>query len=75
MDKRKINKEIYAAFKKVNQEISDLASHGHIAAGLSSEGYSGGYRDCLTDIQLLLNGIMPKRRNYWDQQEESNESG
>ena len=60
--KRKIDK----ALVHVNGEISALASHGHYAAGLSSEGYSGGYRDCLHDIILLLNGNTPRRRDYWD---------
>jgi len=60
--KRKIDK----AYKRVTAEISDNASRGVYAAGISSEGYAGGYRDCLNDIMLLLNGIKPKRRDYWD---------
>ena len=61
-----IKRKLFKAKKKVNQEITDLASHGHYASALSSEGYSGGYRDALNDIELLLNGITPSRRDYWD---------
>ena len=60
--KRKLDK----ARDKVNQEISGFASHGGYAAALSSEGYSGGYRDALNDIELLLNGVTPNRRDYWN---------
>lgn len=59
-------KLIEAALKKVNAEISGIASHGGIyARGMASEGYAGGYRDALDDILLLLNGVIPHRRNYW----------
>lgn len=59
--KRRIN----LAVTKVNKEISDLASLGRYALALSGEGYAGGYRDALYDVQLLLNGCIPDRRGYW----------
>lgn len=61
--KRKINK----ALEKVGVEIAGNAKGGFYAAGLSSEGYAGGYRDALYDIILALNGQHPTRRGYWDE--------
>ena len=58
--------QIESALIMVNAEISALATGGRYAAGLASEGYAGGYRDALYDIQLLLNGVTPRRRHYWD---------
>jgi hypothetical protein len=36
-----------------------------LAQALASEGYAGGYRDALDDVQLLMNGVEPDRRGYW----------
>ncbi|MDZ4344783.1 MAG: hypothetical protein U1E51_20360, partial [Candidatus Binatia bacterium] len=60
-----IKRQIDAALERVNAEISANARQGHIAAGLASEGYAGGYRDALYDVLLVLNGGKPKRRDYW----------
>ena len=59
-------KAIQLAIQRVRKEISDLALGGKYAAGLASESYSGGYRDALYDVQLVMNGVKPKRRDYWD---------
>jgi len=61
-----IKRKIIKARNRVTKEISGYAGRGSIAQALSSEGYAGGYRDCLDDIILLLNGNNPKRRDYWD---------
>lgn len=66
----KVKKNIKEALKKVDAEIKGTASRGAIAGALASEGYSGGYRDCLHDMRLVLAGIQPNRRNYWDDWEE-----
>jgi len=60
-----LRKQIRGAEAKAQQEINDNASGGRIAAGLASEGYAGGYRDALSDVLLLLNGVKPNRRHYW----------
>ena len=61
-----VKRAIKAALKRVNAEITGLSRGESIyAAGLASEGYSGGYRDALNDITLLLNGVLPERRDYW----------
>lgn len=62
-----IKRRIEAARKRVKREISANAnSGGKYAAALAAEGYAGGYLDCLNDIDLLLNGVEPRRRDYWD---------
>jgi len=35
------------------------------ASGLASEGYNGGYSDALSDMQLLLNNVIPQRNEWW----------
>lgn len=66
MNKRVIMKQLSAALSNVNAEISGIASSGgKYGRAMSGEGYSGGYRDALNDVILLLNGVTPDRRNYW----------
>jgi len=65
-----IVRNVERALKRVNEEISGFCRgkdgrQGFYAGGLASEGYSGGYRDALSDILLALNGVQPERRNYW----------
>ena len=63
---RGIKRELVKARDAVSREISGMAAHGPIAAGLSSEGYAGGYRDALDDVLLALNGVSPRRRGWWE---------
>ncbi len=58
-----IKKAISTILEKVKKE--NEGSH-YSSRGLSLEGYTGGYLDALTDILLVLNGVNPKRRDYWD---------
>jgi len=60
------SKAVALALERVNKEISGLAQGGMYAGGTASEGYAGGYRDALMDVQLLFNGVKPQRRDYWD---------
>ena len=60
--KRKLDK----VYKNVEKEIHGIARRGFYASALSSEGYSGGYRDAISDVILALNGNKPKRRDYWE---------
>jgi hypothetical protein len=64
-----IRRWISHALKRVDREISDHAAHGFYGGGLASEGYSGGYRDALHDVLLLLNGVKPTRRDYYENAE------
>ena len=62
-----IKKPVYKAIDKVSKEIAFNASSGDLyARGLASEGYAGGYRQALEDVLLLLNGVKPNTRNYWE---------
>ena len=67
MNKREAMKLISKARKEVEKDISGHASRGGIyARALAGEGYSGGYRDALDDVTLLLNGVIPNRRFWWE---------
>lgn len=35
------------------------------ARGLSREGYLGGYAQALSDVQLVLDGIIPSTQGFW----------
>jgi hypothetical protein len=61
-----IRRALTVAQQKVNADIAEFAAGGRAAAGLASEGYSGGYRDALSDVQLVLNGVRPNRRGWWN---------
>ncbi len=65
---RGIKRQLNKVLLKVSKEISGIssASYSPIGAALSSEGYSGGYRDAISDVILALNGQKPRRRGYWD---------
>jgi|WetSurMetagenome_2_1015567.scaffolds.fasta_scaffold38137_6 hypothetical protein len=65
MKRKQIDVQIAAAKQKVAEEITGNAE-GFFGRGLASEGYAGGYRDALDDVILLLNGVVPSRRNYWE---------
>jgi hypothetical protein len=60
---------IALALERVQAEITghSRGGMGIYSGGLSSEGYSGGYRDALMDVALLLNGVKPRRRHYYNE--------
>ena len=65
----KVKTNIKKAILNVEKQISGLAQFeaGGIYSGpMSGEGYTGGYRDALQDVLLVLNGVQPRRRDYWD---------
>ncbi len=66
MKQRILRALIKQVLLQVNNEISNHAATGFYGAGLSSEGYAGGYRDALHDIELCLSNVMPNRRHYWN---------
>jgi len=64
---KKIEKRLDKVLKNVDKAISDRAKSGDIyTAAMSGEGYAGGYHDALNDVINFLNGVIPRRRNYWD---------
>ncbi len=61
--KRKLSKVL----KNVNYSMHLTAMDGGFYTGpLVGEGYTGGYADAIMDVELALNGVPPKRRNWWD---------
>ena len=64
-----ILKKLYKAREKVEQEISGHAKSSSLNGAVSGEGYSGGYRDAISDVILLLNGTTPNRRNYYENED------
>jgi hypothetical protein len=67
MNKKAIIKILQIVTDNVTFEISGYAARGGLyAAALAGEGYQGGYRDALQDCILLINGNVPRRRQYWD---------
>lgn len=69
-DKRTVLKRMRAVREIVKGEISDNAKRGRIAAGMSTEGYAGGYLQALDDIEAALtHGYPSDHRGYWRQAE------
>ncbi len=61
-----IVRKVVKTMRKVNSEIA-THENNHIAGGLASEGYAGGYRDALSDVLLILDGNKPDRRTWWEE--------
>ncbi len=66
---RGIKRQLNIAYENVSKEISNTAKGGFYASGLASEGYAGGYRQALSDVQLALNGCPPSNSRYWPVEE------
>jgi hypothetical protein len=65
-DKRQVIKRIAAVRKVVAAEIAANAAGGSFAAGLSTEGFAGGYLAALDDIDAALeHGYPSDHRGYW----------
>ncbi len=62
-----IKRALTRAQEKVRKEIEiNSMGGGKYARGLASEGYAGGYAQALSDVMLMLNGVKPSTRGYWD---------
>lgn len=66
MRKTALLKRIDVALRATTREMALQGRGGKYAAGLSSEGYAGGFFQALSDVQLLLNDVEPNDdRHYW----------
>ena len=66
MRQAKLLKLISAALLQVRNEIRANASGGIYGAGLSAEGYAGGYRDALSDVEAIArHGYPSDTRGYF----------
>jgi len=72
--RKTIKQRMKFALEKVDDDISNFARQSHVAGGLASEGYNGGYRDALSDAIMLLNGVTPRRGNWWIEDESAKTS-
>ena len=65
-DKRSVLRMLGFVRGRLDREISGHAARDRVAAGLSGEGYAGGYRDALSDVEAALrHGHPSDRRGYW----------
>lgn len=65
-DKRVVLNRIARVMKIVEAEISANAASGKYGAGLSTEGFAGGYLDALRDVDAALrHGFPSDHRHYW----------
>lgn len=68
-----MSKDIVRKVKRVFQAVqaehrAQYEGASHVARGLSSEGYVGGYLQALSDVSLALNGVHPNTSRfarYW----------
>ena len=65
-DKRSVLRLLPKVREQVLREIRCNAAGGGFAAGLSSEGYAGGYAEALSDVEAALtHGHPSDQRGYW----------
>lgn len=71
MRQREFLKRLNAASKRVQDRISAISRDGgKYGAGLSTEGFDGGYAAALRDVHALLtHGYPNDDRGYWQQSE------
>ena len=61
-----ILRDLKRAEDSVAAEISANARYGgRFAAGLSAEGFAGGYQAALRDVAATLRGVPPTDSRYW----------
>jgi hypothetical protein len=65
MKPKGIKRQIKEAMESVMAEIRANAKGGGYAAALSSEGYAGGYQQCLCDVIAALNGVPASSSRFW----------
>lgn len=65
-DKRHVLKLMREVRKLICKEIKANASGGKYGAGLSGEGYAGGYLQAIDDLEAALtHGYPSDTRHYW----------
>lgn len=59
-----IKKDLTGAMAAVSGKMREHGG-GHVAGGLSSEGWNGGYLAALYDVEQALAGVKPDRWKQW----------
>jgi hypothetical protein len=62
---RGIRRALKLAYKNATHEIRQNSRGGAFSAGLSAEGYAGGCRDALLDVESAINGFTPNNSRFW----------
>jgi len=62
-----IRRQLRKAQDRVRKEMAER-NESFYGRGLSTEGYAGGYRQALADVELALNGVDPNSR-YWHERD------
>ena len=62
---RQLDKVLENINKEIRNSVSGRKDDIYVSA-IAREGYAGGYYDAVCDVINALNGVMPKRRNYWE---------
>lgn len=66
LTKAQMVKLLPLVMRAVRRRIGELGSGSRIAAGLSSEGFDGGYIEALNDVEAMLRHGAPRDdRGYW----------
>ncbi len=61
-----IKRQLRKVIDNITEELKPRSQSDNMyRRGLSTEGYQGGYRDALYDVQLALEGNKPNRRGWW----------
>ena len=68
MRREAVRRKIRRALDRISAEIARGNDGTLYRRGLSQEGWAGGYRQALWDIQLVLSGCHPGSagRDYWN---------
>lgn len=69
----KLKLQLRVAMDNIDAKIMQDALGNRIAAGLSSEGYNGGYRDALADVWAVLHdtSVGDNRTRLWEMTEKA----
>ena len=60
-----IKRKLAVASRRISSAIAEsIDRDSYYSAGLSGEGYVGGYRDALEDVLLALNGVEPNSAGF-----------
>jgi len=61
-----ILKKLDVVSRNLRQEMDPGPDAGKFMRGLAYEGYLGGYRQAILDVELALRGGHPTTRGLWD---------
>lgn len=65
--KQNLVRKLDGVLRRVNENVSNATDQSSLySRGLATEGYDGGYAQCLRDVILFItSGATPSTRGYW----------